>query len=200
MNYTELHSAIKEWIDDTTISDATIDTFISLTEAKMNRTLRVMDMVVKHPFTPVDGGEYYDLPADFLGARQISIGGYDLDYLTPEQFDGVLYNYVTNGRPRYYTIIGNQLRFKPTTTVDSNIEMWYYQSIPEIVTNNTNWIGDKWPDAYLYGGLAEANIYVYDDAKAQQYGLQFANVVSTIDQADKKDRWSGSAMVTRIIL
>lgn len=199
MNYTELHAAIKEWLDDISISDATIDTFISLTESKVNRNIRVMDMVSQYTFTAVDSGEYYDLPSDFFGARQVSVGGYDQDYLTPEQMDGT-YKALTSGRPAYYTIIGNQIRFKPVTSADSDIQMWYYQGIPSIKTNSTNWLGDKYPDAYLYGALTEANIYVYDDAKAQQYGQLFASVIGGIDKADARDRWSGSAMVARIVL
>jgi len=59
-----------------------------------------------------------------------------------------------------FTIEGTTLKIRPID--GTNIVLDYYQKIPSLVTNSTNWLMTNWPDAYLSGVLAEAYLYNKD--------------------------------------
>ena len=171
MNYTELKTQITSYTKRADL-ESSIDTFIDFFEAYINTNLRVAPMEVNITATPVSG--LVTLPADYLGMRRV----------TPDR----LLDYGTTSA-NVYTIVGNVL--DPNTSED--IVYTYYQKVPPLsATNLTNWLIDSYPNAYLYGSVAEAMIFSKSDATMS---LQLRDAALTwITASDKKARWGGTPL------
>jgi hypothetical protein len=60
-------------------------------------------------------------------------------------------------------------------------------------SNPTNWLLDKNPDAYLFGCLVEAELYIGHDERVPLWAQRREAALASIEQADRKARW-GSPM------
>ncbi len=188
-NYSELQTAAARWLaraDLTTL----IPDFITFAEAKFNRTLRTAEMETRLAMTLDE--EYEDLPADYLEMRRLKVTGSDgrsLQYVTPEVMNSKNPTSAA-GRAYWYTIIGSEIQF---ANVDSaSLEMVYYAQIPALsASNTTNWLLTKYPDAYLYGTLLEAQPYIRNDARIAVWQGKLEETVGSIMGADVRARHSG---------
>lgn len=193
--YTELQTAVANWLsrDDLT---SLIPDFIALSEAKFNRALRTRKMEAITSLTPSSG--VVTLPSDYLQFRRVYIDGsvpYELEYLTPENFY-VKYPQLTTwsiSPSRYFTIQSGSLYLSDTTTTNS-VKVLYYQAIPALASNSTNWLLTNHPDIYLYQALAEAANKTKNIQDYQQYNSLVQGQVEQLDNADKHDKFSGSTL------
>ena len=181
MNYTELKTQVTSYTKRADLVSS-IDTFIEFFEAHVNATLRTALMEVNVTATPVSG--LVTLPSDYLGMRRVKSGTSTLEYVTPDTF----LDYGTTSA-NVYTIVGNVL--DPNTSED--IVYTYYQKVPALSASNlTNWLIDSYPNAYLYGSVAEAMIFSKGDATIP---LQLREAtLSSIIKSDKKARWGGTPL------
>ena len=148
--------------------------------------------------------EYYGLPDSYVQMRHLatvsSTPNRDLEYFTPEQFDvwvGGRYGGMT-GRPRYYTMVGDELRLGPTPDAVYTIEMVYYATFDALSdTSATNWLLSNAPDVYLYGSLLEASPFIKDNQMAQVWAMYYDKAIKDIQIADDRDRHSGGELVVR---
>ena len=113
-NFTELKTAIEDWLDDSTLSTKSGD-FIVLAEARFNRTLRAQDMEARATLTV--GGAAVDLialPTDFLDLREVHTEASPdepLAFRSP-QFVENIRDQLT-GSPVYYSIEQKNLTSSP---------------------------------------------------------------------------------------
>ena len=159
MNYTDITELALSYMDreDAEVTSR-VDKFILLIESRINRKLKVSDMsarsVVDLTTTDPDQ-EYFQLPDDFSGLRDIQIshtgGGITtLNYLNPEQMNnfinsGAQIGFVT-GSKIYYNIIARQIHVVPAQS-SGFLEIAYYQQIPNLnATDPNNWISDEFPE------------------------------------------------------
>jgi hypothetical protein len=142
--------------------------------------------------------EYYALPSDFAGLRAIftvvETERKNFDYVTPEKMNV----HITNNLNEYvYTIMGNSLQIHPTFD-DTILQIMYYQRITPLTSiNDTNWLSNYAPDAYIFGVLCEINYFVKDAQTANIWETRFNLIIDDIDLEDAKDRWSGPPPVIR---
>ena len=113
-DYTDLVADMKRYTDRDDVAQD-LPRFIKHVEADMNRRLRtrhMMDQAIVRP--PIGSGDI-NLPSDFLAARNASLKGCDMEYLTPEQMDRCCAGSTqfNRGGTTYYTIIGNTMRIMP---------------------------------------------------------------------------------------
>lgn len=207
MNYQELADAARTYADrnDFEVID-NIDTFIIMAEARMNRVLKTRKQS-NRAYTPtVEGQEYYSLPPDYAGIRDIQINSDlpDVDhktvpchYLNPE-----LFNIKANepyGGKTYYTIIADQFQIYPKQSAGKTIEIVYYQKVPPLTaTNFLNWMSQDHPDIYLSGIITEIELFVKNYETANLWDARMNRAIEELDNADIKERWSGSQLVTRV--
>jgi len=71
-NYTELQTAVANWLDRDDLSDQLPD-FISLNEALFNRVLRIRPMETIVTNATVSGTKAYDLPTGYVQMREIHL-------------------------------------------------------------------------------------------------------------------------------
>lgn len=169
-----------------------IDTFIQLAENAMYSnevevlTVRSMEIVS----TALTAGQYLSLPDNFESARSVRIvtdsGTGELRYQAPEQ----MYKQPATGRPKFFTIVGNELQFGRIPDAEYTIEIQYYRkAIPLSDDNTVNEILTAHPSLYLYGALAQLFAFAQDDAQAAKYGQLFISHIKGANKADKKGRY-----------
>ena len=206
--YATLVTAVTEWLarDQDATLIARIPDFITLCEAKLNRTLFVPQMETRST-TLVDTTdtepEFISLPSDFQTMRRIRLssvaGKPSLQFLSGTQIDSMRYdrNNVT-GQPVYYTIIGSEIELLPTPNDNYTIEMVYRANIPALTsTNTTNWLLTLAPDLYLYGALMESAPYIKEDGRLQTWGSGYSAALGDLNSLGNRQSYdAGPSEIT----
>lgn len=207
MNYSEIISTALSYSDrvsDTEVS-ARIDMFLRMVESRTNRLLMVQKMSIRAYLDTVEGAEYYTLPSDFNGIRDIEIrdsleatNRVTLQYISPEQMNAASTN-SNNLQNIYYTIIANQIQIMPIQPADKVLEVIYYRGISPLSSASiTNWLSNYFPDVYLFGLLTEISAFVKDIPSTKMWDSRYKEAVADIDNNDYRTRWSGTALQVRI--
>lgn len=171
-NYTELQQAVADWLtrDGTTELGGRVPDFIALLEGRLNRSLRVADMMATagpsmSQNTGLSAGAG-SLPADYLEWAQMTWSDgtniADLRYVEPDSEEW-RFRYRPFGNPSLFTIIASTFYVRPY--VGGVLTLFYYKAIPALATNSTNWLLTRSPDVYLNGSLAEAYRYLKDEKR-----------------------------------
>jgi len=202
-NYTELKDAIADWLDRSDLTDRIPD-FIALAEARLNRELRIRPMEVRSTMTTTVGQRYFNLPGGYLQMRNFQINTNPitpLEYITPEMLDR-LYGSNTTGKPRAYSLIGDEIQLAPIPDSTYTIEMAFYEKFTPLGdgtsgTVTSNWLTNNAPDVLLYGALIEAEPFIKNDERIQLWLTAYKEAIDKIQKADDRDRHSGSQMRVR---
>lgn len=210
MNYKQIKEAAQGYVDryDAELVNA-IPGFTKVVESKINSALKTGEQSVRAQIWLERNKEYYGLPADWGGFRDVElvrkgsnsiapgqgihpVGGMTLIYVNPEQMNG------TSRREtqRYYTVVANQIQVAPPTDNDV-LEVVYYQRVPELnVDIDTNWLSEKHPDCYIFGLCAEICAFAKDAVGFEMYKMRFAEAINDIAMDDQVTRWSGPSLRT----
>ena len=192
MTYLELKTAVINWLDHLDSQDL-VPQFVELARAKINRKLMAREMTCVGEAVGVADQTDYDLPADWAGARQVSVDGLDLEYLTPELFTNDLKR--ERSSALFYTIRANKIRFSSAPGEGATIELVYYRKVPELVEDtDTNWLLENHPDCWLYLAVAEGHRYVMDEERMATMTAAGYGVMYEIMDFDWNERWSAGTM------
>lgn len=202
--YAELQTAVANWLarDDLT---SRIPEFIALAEAKFNRDLRCIQMEKRSTATinlASSEPEYLSLPLDFQVMRRVRVSSVEgkprLEFLVgaqAEEFREAIANVV--GRPKYFTVFGDELELIPTPDEAYIIEMVYRANIPALASNSTNWLLTLAPDAYLYGGLMESAPYIKEDARVQTWAQGYGYAIDGLNRLSMDKTYGSGPLVVR---
>ena len=184
--YAELQTAVANWLarDDLT---SRIPEFITLAEAKFNRTLFHPRMETRTTLTVdtlLSSPEFLTLPTDFQTMRSARLSGVTgkprLSFMTQTQIEDYRYSIDNiSTQPVYFSIVGSQMELAPTPSLNYAVEIVYRGNIPALASNSTNWLLTAAPDLYLYGALLEAAPYMKKDDRV---GLWASAVQTVMDQ------------------
>jgi hypothetical protein len=196
-NYSELQTAVANWLDRDDLA-ARIPEFITLCEARFNRSLRLRAMeTLDISVDTVGGTSTVALPTGYVQMRDISLITSpitQLQYLTPEIMNRINAGSLT-GKPETYTIIADNILFGPTPDAAYDISMLYYKTFDALSdAAPTNWVITNAPDVYLYGTLLEAEPFLMNDQRVQLWATALTQSINTLQEQDNKDRHSGSAL------
>ena len=203
--FTELKAAVADWLDRSDLT-ARIPDFITLAEARVNRDLRIRAMEVRSTMTTTAGKQYFNLPTNYIQMRNIQLNTNPvtpLEYITPEMMDR-LYGSSTTGKPRAYTLIGDEIQLSPIPDSTYSLEMAFYEKFAPLGDGTggsvvSNWLTSNAPDVLLYGSLLEAEPFIKNDERIGVWVNAYNSAVTKIQSADARDRHSGSAMRVRNI-
>jgi hypothetical protein len=191
--YAELQTAIASWLARSDLT-ASIPDFITLFEAAANRRLRVREMEASTDLAPSSGAA--TLPADYLAWRRVTWTGsprVELAYVAPSYLQAA-YPSSPADTPRIFTIEGATLKVRPVS--DTALEFLYYQKIPALSDGNpANWLLAAHPDLYLFGSLAEAQMFAVDPEKAALWKGRRDELFEEINQLSNKTRGAGAIRV-----
>ncbi len=205
-NYTELQSAVSNWLGGRTDLTARIPEFIMLCEAKLNRELFVRQMETRSTTTTdiTDSEpEFVSLPDDFQSMRRIRLSGVAgkprLQYLSGAQSDEFRFGHSnTSEQPKYFTIMGSEIELIPTPDADYEIEMVYRKNIPALASNSTNWLLTMAPDIYLYGALLETAPYIKEDERIQTWATGFSQTLDSLNRLGQLAQYNSGPMAMTI--
>jgi hypothetical protein len=189
-DYAELQDAVAKWLNRDDLTDRIPD-FIRLGEDKINRKLRVQQMLVAVPYT-LDS-EYRILPEDWLQTANLSYLNREddaVDYLAPQTFLRARPICSPSGKPRYYTLEAGRKRFLPVPDGAYDALLSYYARLPALATANTNWLLAESADLYLAASLQAACTYLRDIEGAQLAVAEMADIIASMQRSDFSDRVS----------
>lgn len=199
--YSELLSTVANYLnrDDLT---SLIPTFITLTENRLNRELRVRANMVRAITTTTAGQAFYDFPSDMIELRNITYDNnsqsHALRYLSPESVSRE-YGTVVSGQPRAYTNLGNDLKLVPSPDAAYSISINYYSQLRSLSDNvTTNDVLTQYPSLYLFGACLEGAIYLNDTEQTNRFGSVFQKALDDVQRAEEAARYSGTVMTTSI--
>jgi|TARA_R110000824_G_scaffold92368_5_gene224176 hypothetical protein len=200
--YTEVKTAIANWLNRSDLTTEISDDFIKLVEAEYNSKLRIKAMLTSDSSFSITG-ETVAVPTGFLQIRDFYIvsgsAKYSLTYMPPTQMDQIKGG-STSGRPTVYTILGSNFRFAPTPDATYTATLNYYKAIDALSGSTaTNYILTNHPGVYLYGSLYHAANFLggIEPSKLQNWLQLYQTTLERIERSDREDQWSGSPLQTR---
>ena len=197
--YAELKTSIGDWLNRSDLTSVIPD-FISLAEAQIERTLRARQMIVRA--NAFFDAQYGAVPSDFLETKSLKLTSTNpqtpLEFLSIDALDQKAAEYTASGKPRFFGVVGGQLRIVPTPDSTYTTELTYYAKLSKLSTSNTsNWLLASSPDIYLYGSLLQAAPYLQDDARIQTWATLYERALNDLQTADDRGASSGGALLTR---
>jgi hypothetical protein len=200
-NYAELIESLSVWLDDSDLGGRERD-LIALCEDELNARLAaalregamIRPMVERGPLT-IDA-EYIDLPN---AAMVLPIGievtdatkSWEVLFTSPERLmvrkcgaeEGLPNAPGSSGppAPRWYTLTGGQLRFHPVPDESMSAVFTRFSKVPALSDDvPSNWVLANHRNAYLYGSLAQAEFFGWNDARMANVATLFAQAVDGI--------------------
>lgn len=197
--YAELKTSIGDWLNRADLA-TTIPDFISLAEAQIERNLRTRQMIVRANAS--FDSEYGAVPSDFLETKSLKLTSTNpitpLQFLSIDDMDETRSQYTASGKPRFFTVVGNQLRIAPTPDSTYTAELIYFAKLTKLSNSVTvNWLLTSSPDIYLYGALLQAAPYLQDDARIQTWATLYERALNDLKTADARASTSGGSLLTR---
>ena len=203
--YSELKSAIANWLNRTDLTDEIADDFIKLTEADFNAKLRIRQM--EQIDTITINSETETVPTGFIAVRSfyilLSSVKYPLEYITPHNLFEVKGG-STTARPRAYTIESDNetetFRFGPSPDTSYTGYLSYYKAISALsVSNTSNWMLANHPAVYLYGSLYHAANFLggIDQTQLGQWLQMYSTALERCENNDRQDSYGGAPVVQR---
>jgi hypothetical protein len=196
--YSELQTSVANWLARANLTNR-IPEFITLCEARFNRTLRVAGMEKRAYTSTAIATEYVQLPTDFMEARNfqlVTTPVTPLQQVAPDYID-TRYGGLT-GKPLYYAIVGDEFQLAPAPDGDYTLELNYWARIAALSdTATSNWMLENAPDVYLFGALCEAVPFVHDHKDTLVWENKYRSAISDLQSDSERRRWSSTAMQMR---
>jgi hypothetical protein len=198
--YSELQTTVASYLGRSDLTNAIPD-FIRLAETRLQRELRTRQMLKSATATMTGGDNTVGLPTDFLEMRDIYVQGnprISVTYLSPSAFTRDART-EDSGRPVYYTIIGSELEFAPIPDGNYTLEMLYFYK-PTVLssTNSSNVFLANYPDALLYGTLAQAEPYLMNDPRIATWAGLYDSCVELIKTSDDSSEYNGVPLTMKL--
>ena len=199
MTYAELKTNIANFLNRSDLTSQ-LDFFIDATEAEFNRRLRVKDMIKRA--TATADSQYLSLPTDWLEAINVQLDGNNFTPLMQQSIESLdVYRKANNnvtGQPIYYAIVDNSLELVPTPDTSYTLQLTYYGTIDALSSSNTtNFISTGYPDAYLYGALKHASIYLMEDERVPLFTAQFEKALEEMRLEQEKAEFGKGSLIQR---
>lgn len=197
--YTELKTSIGDWLNRTDLT-AAIPDFISLAEAQIERQLRTRQMITRSSAN--FSTEYGAVPNDFLETKSLKLTGTNpvtpLVFQTIDALDDLARQYSAASRPKYFGIVGGQIRLVPVPDATYTTELVYFAKLTKLSASvASNFLLASSPDIYLYGSLLQAAPYLQDDARIPVWSSLYDKALNDVQTADDRGSTSGGAMSAR---
>lgn len=189
--YGELQGAVNDYLVFTDVG-AVFDTFLSMAEARLNREIRTREMESTQTYSS-QSAQDLALPPSYLELidfYETGAGGRTLSYLNPGQFWSLHSSRSGTAQPKYYTIIGDNLKLSPIPeSAGRDYEVHFYAEVsPLTAASPTNSLLSKAPDLYLYATLLEAQPYLADQERALEFAALYDRAKESLLAADVRSK------------
>ena len=192
-NYTGLKASVASYLGRSDLT-AQIPDFITLAEYRLQRNLRIRQMLKTATANTTAGDSTVGLPSDFLELRDIYIDArprFTLSYLSPSAFSRDA-RAADSGRPNFYTLRAAEIELAPIPDTAYSLVMLYYaKPTPLSDSNTSNVLLANAPDALLYGALLEAEPYLYNDNRVAIWSNFYNSALESLNVSDESSEYSG---------
>lgn len=192
-NYSDLKTSIANYLGRSDLTSQIPD-FITLAELRLNRDLRIRQMLKTATATMTAGDSTVGLPSDFLEMRDIFVEAtprISVSYISPSAFTRNA-RATDSGRPVFYTMRGAEFEFAPVPDTDYTLQMIYYAKQTSLSDSNpSNAFMANCPDALLYGALGEAEPYLMNDARIPVWAQFYQNAIERLNDSDQESEYAG---------
>ena len=195
-SYSALKTTVASYLARSDLT-AMIPDFIRLAELRLQRDLRIRQMLTVAQATTTGGVSTVGVPSDFLEMRDIHVVSNPVRTLSYEAPNSFYRNTrsAESGVPNAYTVLADDMQFAPIPDSAYILQMLYYAKPPVLSdTNASNVFLANTPDALLYGALGEAEPYLMNDARLQIWAALYDRAVNSISVADQSSEYSGQPM------
>ena len=126
-SYSDLKTTIAGYLARSDLTSQIPD-FISLAELRLQRDLRIRQMLKVATAPTVGGLATVGLPSDFLEMRSMHVTGNPIQPLTYEAPANFYQNWRASesGVPKFYTVLAAEFRFAPVPDTAYTLQMLYY--------------------------------------------------------------------------
>ena len=198
-SYDNLKTNIADYLARSDLSEK-IPMFVSLAEKRLNRDLRLRQMLQQSTYSLTTGYKV-PTPTDFLEMKDIHIDAnpvVNLNFKTVSQFYR-LGNSSSTGQPINYTLVSDNFVLAPRPVSPSTINMTYYK-IPKVLsdTNPSNEYLEVCPDLLLYASLVESAPFLMDDARLQTWEALYTRGLTSITKSDEQSEFPAQPLAVQI--
>ena len=197
--YDELQAAVADWLAREDLETQIID-FITIGEARINRELRVREMI--ETVTDTVSTQELAVPADFIETLQFKINSdtpSPLEYRPVEDMERRTAS-ETSGVPVAFSVVGTNFRLFPTPDGEYTYTLEYYKKVPALTADNqTNWLLSKAPDVYLYAALCEGAKFLMDDARIGYWDGLFRAAKTSLTAAEARAKRTSAPRRARVL-
>jgi len=191
--YSALKTSIASYLGRTDLTTQIPD-FITLAETRLQRELRTRPMLKSATATMTGGDNTVGLPTDFLEMRDLYIQGnprQPVSFMSPSAFTRNA-RAEESGKCIDYTILGAEMAFAPIPDTAYVLEMLYYYK-PTVLSdaNSSNVFLANYPDALLYGALAQAEPFLMNDARIATWAGLYDSAIQLIITSDDSSEYNG---------
>lgn len=182
-NYSELQSAITDWLARSSLTTAQTANFIQLAESMFKRpplprTTGNMGGIrgnkTRLTGTLTAGTNSLSLPNDFQELNALTLTADPsvvLTYVSDDQLRQ--YRRSGTGKPAYYGIT-DIIEFDVSPDDSYSYELSYFPGVSALSNSNTtNWLLTKFPDVYLSASMFWANRYLMAEDEAALWANQY---------------------------
>jgi hypothetical protein len=199
-SYSDLKTTVASYLGRSDLTSVIPD-FISLAELRLQRTLRIRQMLKTVTASTTAADRTVGLPSDFLQMRDLYVQGSPrqvLSYMAPSSFSRDARADET-GKPTFYTLRADEIELAPYPDTAYTLEMLYYAKPAMLSDSNTsNIFLANCPDALLYGSLLEAEPYLMNDARLQVWSGFYQNAIGAITESDEGAEYSGVPLQIKV--
>lgn len=204
-SYDGLKTEIASYLarSDVTANSESVDSFIDLAEAYLNKRLRTIRMQDTATITAATDGPLTDLPTDFLEiyAFEYTSNPKRIDYAPRTSFS-LLDGGAATGRPGRFTLAWDseanthQVRFIVTPDSAYEFNLVYYTRIPALSSSNqANWLLTDYPEIYLNACLYYA-FKRFRSPLAGEYKALLDADIDGLNGEDERTRGTGGMVQT----
>ena len=195
-NYSDLKTEIANYLGRSDLTSQ-IPTFIQLAEKRLERDLRIRQMLKVVESTLTAGDSTVGMPSDFLAMKDIHIESNPIKVLKFQSTSNFYRNSRVNDRgvPVDYTLLGSEFKLAPTPDSAYTLRMVYYHK-PDMLSdsNTSNLFLANCPDLLLYGALAEAEPYLMNDERLATWSALYDRGLASLRASDDDSEYPSSPM------
>tara|TARA_X000001382_G_scaffold64580_1_gene44737 strand:+ start:450 stop:1079 length:630 start_codon:yes stop_codon:yes gene_type:complete len=196
--YTNLKTTIANYLNRSDLT-AYLGDFITLTEARLNRELRVREMVnTDTSITTVAGTQSYALPTGYVEATTViyqSDPYCTLIFINNSDFYNKYNISQSRGKPTHFTILGTNILLGVAPDSATTLQINYYKSLSSLSDDNTtNTILTNYPELYLYGSLAESAPFIMQDERINTWAGLYKEALKNANETSSRGSTTSSPL------
>ena len=95
-------------------------------------------------------------------------------------------------------MVDDSIEFAPTPDGSYTVQLTYYGKIDALSDSTTsNFLSTGYPDAYLYGSLKHASIYLMEDERVPLFTAQFEKALEEMRLEQEKAEFAKGSLMQR---